>query len=82
MNEANYKGEIIWIHPNHQTIREFENLKPSPTTIIYTTMPDFPEPLDWLWMNAAFVCKTWWIQTSIVCRTGANPYTGNGCRSI
>jgi hypothetical protein len=43
-------------------------------------MPDFPEPLEtgyWDECNPLVYRKTWWIQTSTVCGTGANPYTGN-----
>jgi hypothetical protein len=39
-------------------------------------MPDFPEPMEtgyWDECNPLVYRKTWWIQTSTVCGTGANP---------
>jgi DNA topoisomerase-3 len=86
MNEANYKGEVkrLWISSlTTEAIREgFENLKPSSNydNLYYAGFSIG----DWLLgMNATrlYTVKHGGYK-QVLSGTGANPYTGNGCRSF
>jgi DNA topoisomerase-3 len=77
MNEANYKGEVKrldFVLNTLKPLESFENLKPSSNydNLYYA---GFSRAIGLVMgMNATLVYrKTWWIQTSTVCGTGANP---------